>query len=98
MNFLADIEKLARSIQVPNTDATTNDHKRKADEMSGNSYEDTNKELRELYLARQKARQNNPQPENDNNKPEEKIHVDLSSIRKTTVQTQGRSFLLSVKY
>ena len=98
MNFLADIEKLARSIQVPTTDTTKNDNKRKADEMTGSSYEDSNKELRELYLARQKTRQNNLPPENDPNNPVEKVHVDLSSTRKTPGPVQGNSFLLTVIY
>ena len=98
MNFLADIEKLARAIQVPNADTTTNDHKRKADEMTGNSYEDSNKELRELYLARQKTRQNNLPPENDPNNPVEKIHIDLSSTRKTTAPAQGNSSLWDLIY
>ena len=98
MNFLADIEKLARSIQVPNTDTTKNDNKRKADEMTGNSYEDANAELRELYLARQKTRQNNLPPNNDPNNPVEKIHVDLSNTSKTTAPAQGNSLQFTVRY
>jgi hypothetical protein len=51
--------------------------KRKADDSEGNPYEDMNKQLKELYLMRQKNRELNQSEVN--RKPEEVIHIDLDS-------------------
>lgn len=93
MNFLAEIEKLARNIQVPETNNTKSDLKRKADEISQSNYEDTNKELRELYLARQRVRQEDLPSDKDPNNPVEKIQINLSKSRSNI--TEGKIFLIS---
>jgi len=82
MNFLQEIEKLAKNIQVPDTTNPKPDLKRKADEISQSSYEDANKELRELFLARQKTRETNLPPDNDPNNPVQKVTIDLSNNKR----------------
>lgn len=82
----SDFSNLTQKILGLSDSEKSSSHKRKADEISVNQYEDTNKELRELYMQRKKMRENDKGFDQQIEKENEKVLVDLSNKTSKDIQ------------
>lgn len=86
-NYISELDRLSQQLQG-SPDKQKPSLKRKIDDISQNGhYEDINKELRELYMARRQLRENNSSTNDTTNtiqsKDSEKTFIDLSNHLKT---------------
>lgn len=77
-DFMAGLSETTKKL-LTSIETTNSVGKRKADEISQNPYEDTNRELRELYMMRKKLRDNNDDPSKQDPQNTEKTLISLSN-------------------
>ena len=84
--YSSDLEKFSQNLYASMDSNTSNGTlKRKADEISQNPYENTNKELRELYFLRKQMREKESQ---NQGKSSEKTLIDLSNCMKPSIENK----------
>jgi len=76
-NYASDLEKFTQNLYASlDTNNPNPGVKRKAEEITPNPYEDTNKELRELYFLRRQKQESDYPPQEPNS---QKTLIDLSN-------------------